>query len=283
MSWLLLAIIGTIFFSLTILLQRVFLKEGQSNHYAYAVVFQLLVALIVFIYALFMGFNIPSFTSLSINWSLVILLYAFANLALFRGLQIIEASEASILISSRAIWTMFGAAIFLGEKITYLRVIGTLLVVFGIAIILYRRKEWKFNKGYLLILCSAVLFGLAFTNDAFMLKTIDVLSFTVFAFGLPAIALLLIKPKITKEIGYFLETKRAIKMLGTSFLFAIAIVAIYSSYRAGGDASQIMPIMQLSIILTVLLSYIFLKERDFLLRKIIGSLLALAGALLVVF
>jgi len=283
MEWLLFIVIGTIFFSLTTLLQRAFLKEEQSNYYAYAVAFQLLIALLIFIYVFFTGFNVPSFTSLPLNWGLVIFLYALANLAMFKGLQTIEASETSILISSRAIWTMFGAAIFLGEEVTLLRAVGVLLIIFGIAVIFHKGKKWKFNVGHLLILCSAALLGLAFTNDAFILKTVDAPSFAVFAFGLPGITLLLIKPKIIKELSYFLELKRAIKLLGASSLFSVAAVATYSSYRAGGDASQIMPIMQFSIIITVFLAYIFLGERGFVLKKIIGLLLALAGVLLIVF
>jgi drug/metabolite transporter (DMT)-like permease len=283
MGWLILVLVGTLFWSITTLLQRAFLKEEQSDAYTYAIVFQLLVSFSILIYVLFTGFNIPSLKPILFNLVLMTILYAVANFTLYKGLQLIEASEMTILLSSKSIWTMWAATIFLNEKITPLRIIGTLLIISGVIVISWKKKVLKFNKGYTLILISAALFGLAFTNDAFILEVIEAPSFSVLAFGFPAIALLLIRPKSFKELRFFFQKNRLIKVLEASLFYSIAAVTIYAAYRAGGNVSQISPITQLTIVINVILSYIFLKERNFLLRKIIGSLLALVGVLLIAF
>jgi drug/metabolite transporter (DMT)-like permease len=282
MAWLILVLLGTFFWSVTTLLQRAFLKEEQSNHYSYAIVFQLLVAILTFIYTLFSGFNLPDFKEYYINIILMIVLYALGNLAMYKGIKLVEASEKTILYSSNAIWTMLLAVLILGEKITYLRILGAFLIILSVIILSWENKSFKLKKGYLLILLAAVLFSLAFINDTILLKTIDAASLSVLGFGLPAIALFLFRPKIIKEFKFFFEKKRLLKILGAGFFYAIAVVAIKASYKIGGDASQIAPIMQLTIIITVILAYIFLKERDSLLKKIIGSALALAGVLLII-
>jgi drug/metabolite transporter (DMT)-like permease len=283
MGWLILVLVGTLFWSITTLLQRAFLKEEQSDAYTYAIVFQLLVSFSILIYVLFTDFNIPSLKPILFNLVLMTILYAVANFTLYKGLQLIEASEMTILLSSKSIWTMWAATIFLNEKITPLRIIGTLLIISGVIVISWKKKVLKFNKGYTLILISAALFGLAFTNDAFILKVMEAPSFSVLAFGFPAIALLLIRPKSFKELRFFFQKNRLIKVLEASLFYSIAAVTIYAAYRAGGNVSQISPITQLTIVINVILSYIFLKERNFLLRKIIGSLLALVGVLLIAF
>ncbi|MFA5349227.1 MAG: DMT family transporter [Candidatus Paceibacterota bacterium] len=282
MIWLILVLLGTFFWSITTILQRAFLKEEQSNHYSYAIIFQLLVAILIFIYTLFAGLNLPDFKEYYINIILMVILYALGNLTMYKGMQLVEASEKAIIYSSNAIWTMLLAALFLKEQITYLRITGAFFIILSVIIISYKKGSFKFKKGHILIMLTAVIFGFAFINDIVLLKTIDAASLSVLGFGLPSIALFLARPKIAKEFKFFFEKKRLLKIIGAGLFYAAAAVLIKSAYRVGGDASQIAPITQLTIIITVMLAYVFLKEKKSLLKKIIGSVLALIGVLLII-
>jgi uncharacterized membrane protein len=53
------------------------------------------------------------------------------------------------------------------------------------------------------------------------------------------------------------------------------------AYQQGGDISQIAPITKFSIILTVLLSAVFLGENNNMIRKIIATIMAIAGVFLI--
>lgn len=282
MIWIILVLIGTIFYSVTILLQREFLKGKESNSFAYSIFFLLSISFLIAIYALITGFRVPAISPLTPNLVLMVALYALASLALYKGLKITDASQTSILSSSKSIWTMLAAIIFIGEPIRLWRIVGMILIILGIVVISLQKGEKRFHKGHILILVSAILFGLAFTNDAFLLKNFEAIPYSVIAFGLPGLMLLLTRPKSIKEMKFFFDKKRILKVLAVSVLYAIASVMIYLSYRLGGDASQIMPITQFSSILVVILGYVFLKERDIMFRKTIGSILALAGVFLLV-
>jgi uncharacterized membrane protein len=280
MNWLVLVSIGAIFLSLATLFQRILLKEEQSDSVTYGFVFQILTALLMFIYSLFSGFSLPPLKPHIPFLISMALLYAFANLTLFRAFQKAEASEVAVIAASKSIWTVIAAAIFLQEAINSQRIIGTLLVVAGIAAISWRPKKWKLNQGHLLAFVSAIFFGFGFTNDAFLLNSFDVAPYLVLGFFLPALVIFFLKPTLITKLKLFGNKQRLTKMSATSFFYGIASLSVGLAYKLGGDASQIAPIIQSSIVLTVVLAYIFLKESDYLLNKIIGTGLVFGGVLL---
>jgi uncharacterized membrane protein len=64
------------------------------------------------------------------------------------------------------------------------------------------------------------------------------------------------------------------------FFYSIQAVTYYLAYQSGALLSQLSPVTKLSTVVTVLLGIIFLKERDNLPRKIIATILATAGGIL---
>jgi len=282
MSWILLILIGVLFISISSLFQRVLLKDEQSDPFTYAIIFQLIIAILFFIYVAFIGFKLPPLKPLIPYLLLMSLLYALANFFVFKGLKTIELSENSILWSSKAIWTMLTAAIFLKEQVDLVRIIGMLLILAGITVVSWKGKKWKLNRGHLFALAGAFFLGVSFTNDAFLLNHFEVPSYSAIAFLFPALLLLAIKPKSIGKFRLFLNKKRLFRMIIASFLFGVGTLGIYYSYQRGGDASQIVPISQSSVILIVILAFIFLKERNRFAQKVIGSLLAFIGIWLLV-
>jgi drug/metabolite transporter (DMT)-like permease len=205
--------------------------------------------------------------------------FAIGNSLLFRGTRITEASEVSVLFASYTIWAIVTAAFILHETVKPLHIVGILLVISGIIIISAKKSGWKLTRGHLFILASAFFFGLGFTLNAYFTKYIPVASYLVLGFLFPVIALSSLYPHAVPKTKKLLSLKYFPTLLVTCFFYALAAVTIFLAYTLGGQASQIVPISQSSIILTVLLSYIFLGERDHLPQKILGSIIVFAGVL----
>ena len=281
MPWLILVIISIVAGSVASILQRLLLKEEQSEPVTYGFVFQMIVFAILFAYALLAGgFVLPDLKPLALNLVLMTLFYALANLCLFKAFQTVEASDVAILMASRSIWTLATAALFLGEPFTVSKVIGTLIIIGGVVLLSWRKKKWNFDKGHIYILLAAILFGCAFTNDAYLINHFEVPSFTAFAFLLPGLAILAFRPSAVKKLSLFLDPKRLLKMLAASLFYGASALTIYFAYKLGGEASIIAPISQTSIILIVLFGYLFLKERNNLLNKLLGMITVFAGVVL---
>lgn len=256
------------------------MKEEQSDPISYAIVFQLAVTCVIAICAFYRGFRLPPLQPLLPYLGLMTVLYGFANIAHWRSFQLIEASEVSVIFSSRSLWVLFVAIPFLGESLTSRKLLGTFLVVLGVALVSWREGRFKFQRGYAFALLAACLFGIGFANDAFLLRSFDVFSYNTIAFLFPALFLILLRPKSLKKIKVFFDKRRLMKMLVLAVFYAAAALTIGASYQAGGEASQIAPISQSSVILTVLLAAIFLKERGNFLNKLAGAIAVFLGVVL---
>lgn len=281
MNWLILVIISTISVSLAAIFQRVLLKEEQSDPIAYGFFFQILVAILIFIYTQCngIGFVMPPLKALIPFIISMSVLYALANLTLFKSLQTVEASDVAVITSSKSMCTVIAAALLLGEKVTGKGVFGTLLVILGVIVISWKKKKLKISKGHLMALLAAIFFGLGFANDMFLLNSFEVSSYMVLAFFLPSIVILMFKPKSVSNLKLFLDKKRLFKMLLASFYYGVSALTIGMAYQSGGKASQIAPISQSSIVITIILAFIFLRERDNIYKKILGAILVSVGVL----
>lgn len=278
MNWFLLVIISAVTASFARILQKVLLNDKNNNPIAFAFVFGISVDVIMLVWALIEGFSIPNLVPLIPNLLAMTLLYCLANIFLFKAFKSAEASEVSILLASSTIWSVLSAVIMLGERLTIIKLLATTLVFVGVATVYYSKSKWKLNFSHLFALLSAVCFGVAFTNDAFIVgKFQNVSSYMFIAFLLSSFAVLLFEPKAVKQLKHFLQKGVIAKLSLTSLVYGISAVTVFQAYKNGGEASVISPISQTSVLITVLISYFLLKEKDRLLNKTIGALLVLSG------
>jgi len=100
MIWQPLVLISVLSYSVSVLLERVLLKNEKSDPIAYSVVFQLVVGLIVLAYALIKGFSVPNLYPILPNLILMTFLYGVGNILIFNSLKVGEASEFTIVFAT---------------------------------------------------------------------------------------------------------------------------------------------------------------------------------------
>lgn len=281
MSWQILVAFATIAYSISVVLQRVLMKDKNSDPIAFSIIFQFLVGILIGIYAFVKGFSLPNLTPFIPNLILVGLLYGLGNMFVFKALKTIDASEFTITFASRTIWIVIGAIIFLKESFSLQQTIGTLLIISSIILVSWKRKKLTLGSGIWTALLAAVFMGAGFTNDAFLVSSFDVPSYLTIAFIIPALFMLAIYPKSTKSMKYLLTKDNLFKLVILAAIYGSSAITIFLAYQVGKNASQIAPLNQTSTILTVILSMIFLGERSDYVKKIIGAVISFIGVLLV--
>lgn len=281
MNWQILLATSVVTYSISVLLQRVLLKNDKSDPVAYSIVFQLLTGILIGIYAVFNGFTTPNLVPLIPNLILMTILYGAGNVFIFSALKMIDASEFTIVFASRALWTIIGAMIFLKESFSAQQALGTILIISSVVLVSWKKQKFSFSKGFIFSVLAALSFGLAFTNDAFIVNNFDVPSYLTIAFILPSLVVWAIYPKSTAKMKPLFERKTLLKLGLLGLFYAVSAITIFLAYQIGKNASQIAPLNQTATIITVVLSVIFLKERTDLLRKLLGAIISFAGVILV--
>lgn len=280
-SWQFLIAVSILAISFSTLLQKMLLRDEESDPIAYSIIFQFLVAVIIGIYTLFVGFHLPNLTTLWWNMILMTVLYALANIFTFTGIQLIEASEFTVLFTTRSLWTILTASLFLGEHFLLIQFVGVFLIFLSVILVNFKQKKFVFNKGVVFAFLGAAAIGIAFVNDAYIVRSSDIASYETIAFFLPALLLLLFYPKSVKHFKRFSHMPTLLKMLAFSGLYAVGAFTLYSAYAIARNASALSAISQLITIITVLLAVVFLKETTGILKKIVAAVIAFIGVVLI--
>ena len=282
MNWQILLNISIVTYSVSVLLQRMLLKNNKSDPIAYSIVFQLLTGILIGIYAVFKGFSTPNLVPLIPNLVLMTILYGAGNVFIFSALKMVDASEFTIVFVSRALWTIIGAIIFLKESFSAQQALGTFLIIVSVILVSWKKQKFTFSEGFIFSVLAGLFFGFGFINDAFILNNFDAPSYLTIIFIIPSLAIWVIYPKSTVKMKPLFEKKTLMKLGLLGILYAISAITIFLAYQVGKNASQIASLGQTATIITIVLSVVFLRERSDLLKKLIGAIISFIGVVLII-
>ncbi len=280
MPWYVYLIINVCVVSLATLYQRVILKNSKEPVIFY-VINGIGAGLILLLYGLWMGFRIPDITDISLNLIVLTIFLGFGNMLNFNALKKVDASEFTVLFSTRAIWSVIGAVLILGEAFGLKQIAGTSLIIASVFLVSWKKKSFRLNEGEMLTLAAAAFFGLEFINDTYLLNEVDLFFYLPLIFLLPALFIGTLNYKKIAKIQNYVSIKEFLKLMVLALMFAVSATATLTAYTLGHNAAQIAVLNQTSTILIVFLGIIFLNERSHMKLKIAGAVISLRGVFLV--
>ncbi len=279
MPWIFFAVISVLFISVANLFSRVLMKDKKGDAIAYTIAFQILCGVLTGVFALYKGFVMPPVQEYFWNFILGGILYGFASICMFEAVKFLEASDAAILSAASTVITIVASIIFLHESFSMNKVIGTILILVAVFII-DRSKKLRLNKGTIFVIGSTVLASIAVTNDAYILRSSDAVSYTPIAFLFPAVFIVLFFPKAITKFHTLVSKNNLRNMFLLGLFYSVQAVTYYLALERGAGASQMGPIYKANIIVTLILAALFLRERDHLGIKFVSAILVTVGVLL---
>ena len=285
--WIIFAFGSALFAGLTSILAKCGIKNTDSN------VATALRTIIVLIFSWIMVFISKSQSTLyNINTKTLIFLIlsgiatGASWLCYSKALQIGDVNKVTPIDKSSTILTMLMAFIFLGEEITFIKGISMILIGIGTYLMIIKKEnvtvENKSNAWLIYALGSAIFASLTSILGKVGIENID----STLGTAIRTIVVLImawIVVFVTKKQN----TIRDIDKNSWIFLFLSGIATGGSwlcYYRAlqMGPASVVVPIDKLSILVTIVFSYIVFKEK-LNKKSALGLLLIVIGTLSLLF
>lgn len=257
------------------------MKNQASNPQAQTVVFLGLGGSIAIVIALLQGkLNLFFPTALIGNFLILVILITPAYILSYRAFQLIGASEVAMFTITGRLWNVVGAYFFLHEAVNLKMGIGACIIIAGVMIARYEKKRFTINKGILFVLIAGLLFGMSDIDGYYILRSVTAANYLIYAELLPVLTIVLLRPKVISKLTYYFQKERALKVLLLSIGDAGGMLALFLAYQAGRNASIIGPLSATRIIVTVILAMIFLKERNNIVNKLFGAVVATVGVIL---
>lgn len=280
--WVLLAMGSAFFAGITAILAKCGIRKTDST--VATAVRTIVVLAMSFLMVLLVG-SIPTIGTISWKSWLFLILSGLSTgaswLCYFRALQLGDVNKVVPIDKSSTILTMLLAMLFLGESITWLKVLCMAAIAVGTYLMIDRKQSVpkKTSKAWVIYAVLSAIFAAATSilgkvgihdvesNLGTMLRTAVVLGMAwmmVFVTG--------------KRKMVFQTTKKELVFIGLSGLATGASWLCYYKALQMGPASVVVPIDKLSILVTIAFSYFVLREK--LSWKSLGGLALIVSGML---
>lgn len=282
MSWLVLTFISVIFRSIYGVMTKVLSNQVKVSAYTQATLLPLAGAAIAVVVSPFLGGLHFNFSEISlVAMALVMLGQGLGNILYFASIKDLTNGTAQIAFSSILFFNTFLSLVFLNLSLSWANVFGLMLLMLAIMSVVTGKIELH-RKGVALMVASAFLFSVFQLSSAEISKQVGAATYLVIAYLGAALVVFAIKWKVVikdlsserKRSTLYIPLLTAVPSLG-NFLFA------YYAYRAAPEPAKVAMLLTSQVVLTVFLSYFFLKERGHLLRKVMAAVLVVISAILI--
>ena len=269
------------------LLTRLILKD-EKDFIAVGGVNETLASIIMLLLILFIGIDagssrifdlgsIPTFVWLVIAASSILYtVFAYLN---YRAFQTIEATERAVVSQIQVGWVALLGVLLLGEHPSALQIAGMVFVVGGAFLCTYRksRSRWKV-EGVQIIVLASIIAGTGALCDKIAVTNFPILLYSIWLFILPAMmAFVLMGKKALPRMKAVWDRHGARNFILLAISSTLPYVAFLLALRFL-PASEVVPLVNTNIVLTALGGMLLLGERDAWKQKVIGALIAFAGA-----
>lgn len=210
--------------------------------------------------------------------------YTIASMLGYYGLSKVDLSKSVILNSSGLIWALGIGFVFFRESISPTKILALVCVVAAILIVSYRKNIMSsFQKYELMLLVSALVYAFGAALDKQLVASSNPQSYIVVSFLTAGSFVLLVNRKklMTQKKKLFADHHFIKQLLINSGCIVLAYSFLFRAYGYGGELSKVYIVLQIQTILVALFGILILKERTHIARKVLATVLAFGGLLLV--
>lgn len=247
---------------------------------ALTVLLQMTAGLTALILCPFFEFKFPTDIKVYIMLGISIIFYAMSDRMNTTVRSGIEASTYSMLKQLSTTFMIFAGLIFFKEEFILTKFIGAMLIIVSNLIIFYKKGRFEFNKYILLGILSNIAFTVALFLDVNISDNFNLPFYVALTLIIPALLITVFERIKPSEIKNELVNGNKKAILITALSWGIMIVVQLRAYQLG-NVTVIAPLCALTVMLNVIVGYLFLKERDNLLRKIISAIIIIISIILI--
>lgn len=270
--YLVLATVFTQFYKIT---TKTLTKAG-----ALTVLLELMAGIIVLFLCPFFEMKFPTDIKVYISLGFAIIFYAITDRLNTTVRKEIEASTFSILKQISTVFMIVAGILFFKEPIIWNKIIGAVLIIFSNVLIFYKKGKFKFDKYVLLGVLSNLSFSIAMFLDVSISDNFNLPIYVAITLIVPAILIFIFDRIKFSEIKTEFKNGNKKAMIITSLTWGLSIFNQLRAYQLG-NVTTIAPLCALTVILNVLVGYLFLKEKDSLWKKIFAAILVIISVILI--
>ena len=192
----------------------------------------------------------------------------------------IEASTHSMIKQLSTVFMTFIGLFILKEKLVINKIIGALLILLSNILIFYNKKSIKENKYITFGILASIFTTIALFIDVSYSEQFNLPLYVAITLIVPSLLIMIFEKINIKTIKKELYNSNKLLILITGISSSFMLILKLLAFRQG-EVSLIAPLCSLTIILNVIVGYLFQKERKNLIKKLSAAVLIIIGIVLI--
>jgi drug/metabolite transporter (DMT)-like permease len=275
--WLICALVAGVLFTASSLLTRRILK-GNKDSWAFSFYYSVVGAIISMPFAL-SSLQIPNTFSPWLLMFFVGLLIVAQNFLNFKSANFIPASVTGTISKFRLVWVFILGLLLSQEVFGWNKLIGVVFMIIAGFVLLYKQTGVPDKVGIMYAFSSTFFYAVVIVMYQYLFQSFNSQSLTLFIFVFPALINLLIMPNRFVRIRDLFMAYR-VPLIVACACGGFGNLAMNYALAQGNSTSTLV-IIESFLIITLVLEGIFIKEKGNLIRKIVATLLAVIGAVII--
>ena len=255
-------------------------SKNQKNDGAMAVLAQIISGVSVLVLIPFFEFKFPTDWKVWGLLGLAIIFYAINDRIHATTRKNLDVSTENILNQLSKVFMIVTGIVFFKEDIILIKILGGLLIILSNVLLVFNKGKFVFNKYVLLQLLRTLFYTIALSLDVGISEQFNLPIYIALTFLVPALLIILFERIPPKKIveEYKEGNKKAITITGLSW--GLSVIFGLRAYQYG-EVTTIAPLSALALLFNVIFAYVFLKEKNDIIKKVVAAIGVIAGVILI--
>ena len=192
----------------------------------------------------------------------------------------IEASTNCMIKQLSTVFMTFLGLFILKEQLVIKKIIGAILIIISNIFIFYNKKSLKKNKYIKYGILASIFTTIALFIDVNYCDQFNLPLYVAITLIVPSILIMMFEKIKLSTIKTEFEKSNKLFITITGLSSAFMLILKLLAFKQG-EISIIAPVCSLTVILNVIVGYIFQKERKNLLKKISAAVIIIIGIILI--
>lgn len=253
----------------------------SKNDGAATILLQAIGGISILVLVPFLEIKFPQQISTYIFLALACIFYAINDRLQTTARKHIEVSVFSIINQlSNVFLILIGITVF-KESTTILKLVGAGLILLGNISLFYERGKINLNKYVWISIIATLSFAIAISIDIDISKQFNLPIYIMLTLVTPALMIMSIERIAPGKVVDEFKSDGKKYYFVTGFVWGLVVFFALRAFQFG-RVTTIVPLQSTSVLLNVVIAYLFLKEKDNLPRKVIAATLVISGICLTV-
>lgn len=254
--------------------------KNMNSAGALTILIQIISSLCCILVMPFFKFRFPNDYKVYIFLFLAIIFYTLNDRLGTTARSFIEASTYSILKQLSNVFMIIMGILFFKEPFVLNKIIGSLLIILSNILVFYKKENFKLNKYLIFGILANICLAVALFIDVNYSSEFNLAFYILLTFFIPCILIFIFEKIKIKEIVIEYKNSNKIILFLTSISWMFMMISKLKSYDLG-SVTIVTPLLSLTVILNIIVSFLLLKEKSNLLRKIFAGILIIIGVILI--